>query len=143
MSAYPGTLNDAVSRVQAEAGGLLALHIVRIQDVPNLLGGALSGHADAAHLLTAVNDLLHRIGQAPASRPMQCACCGSDLQPGRFALAIATPDIADPSAGLGMAICRRCGTTLGAIKAAALKALRGFWPDGRFIEVTHPDGDRA
>lgn len=143
MSAYPGTLNDAVSRVQDEGGGLVALYVFRIQDVPNLLGGALSGHADAAHLLIAVNDLLHRIGSAPASSPMQCACCGSDLTPGRFALALASADIADPKAGLGLAICRRCGTTLGAIKAAALTALRCIWPDGRFIDVTHPGGGRA
>jgi len=143
MSARPGTLADAVARVQQQAGGLLALHVVRQDEAARLIVGAVSGDREAAQLLVAVNDLLHRIGAAPASSPMQCGCCGSDLQAGRFALAIATPDISDPSAGLGMAICRRCGITLGAIKAAALTALRCIWPDGRFVTPTHPSGGRA
>ena len=115
MSARPGTLAQAVQTLQAEAGGLLSLHVIRQDDGPRLSGGALSGDREAAQLMLQVSDLLQRISDAPASSPMQCGCCGGDLQAGRFALAIATPDIRDPSAGLGMAICRRCGTSLGAI----------------------------
>jgi hypothetical protein len=143
MSARLDILAQAVQALQAEAGGLLSLHVIRRDDASRLIAGALSGDRGAAQLLVAVNDLLQRIGAAPASTPMQCGCCGGDLQAGRFALAIATPDISDPSAGLGMAICRRCGTSLGAIKAAALTALRCIWPDGRFVTPTHSDGGRA
>ncbi len=143
MSARPGTLAQAVQALQAEAGGLLSLHVIRQGDGPRLIVGALSGNREAAQVMLQVSDMLQRIGNAPASSPMQCGCCGSNLQAGRFALAIATPDILDPSAGLGMAICRRCGTSLGAIKAAALTALRCIWPDGRFVDITHPDGGRA
>jgi len=143
MSARPGALAQAVQALQAEAGGLLSLHVIRQDDGPRLIGGALSGDREAAQLMLQVSDLLQRISDAPASSPMQCGCCGGDLQAGRFALAIATPDIRDPSAGLGMAICRRCGTSLGAIKAAALTALRCLWPDSRFVTPTHSDGGRA
>jgi len=143
MSARLGILAQALQALQAEAGGLLSLHVIRRDDASRLIAGALSGDRGAAQLMLQVNDLLHRISAAPASSPMQCGCCGSDLQGGRFAIAIATPDISDPSAGLGMAICRRCGTSLGAIKAAALTALRCIWPDGRFVTPTHSDGGRA
>lgn len=143
MSAHPGPLAQAVQALQLEAGGLLALHVIRQEDGPSLIAGGLSGNREAAQVMLQVSDLLQRIGGAPASSPMQCGCCGSNLQAGRFALAIVTPDILDPSAGLGMAICRRGGTSLGAIKAAALTALRCIWPGGRFVTPTHSDGGRA
>jgi hypothetical protein len=143
MSARAGTLAQAVQAIQDEAGGLLSLHVIRREDGPRLIAGTLSGDREAAQLLVQVIDLLHRIDTAPASSQMQCGCCGSNLHGGRFAIAIATSDISEPSAGLGMAICRRCGTSLGAIKAAVLTALRCIWPDGRFVTPTHSDGGRA
>jgi len=143
MTAHSATLAQAVQAIQEEAGGLLSLHVIRQCDGPCLIAGALSGNQEAAQVMLQVTDLLHRISNAPVSSPMQCGCCGGNLQAGRFALAIATPDIMNPAAGLGMAICRRCGTSLGSIKAAALTALRCIWPDGRFVDVTLPDGGRA
>lgn len=143
MSVRPSTLAQAVQAIQDEAGGLLSLHVICREDGPRLIAGALSGNWKATQLLVQVTDLLHRIDAAPASSPMQCGCCGSNLHSGRFALVIATSDISDPSAGLGLAICRRCGTSQGAIKGAALTALRCIWPDGRYVDVTHPDGGRA
>ena len=104
------------------------------------VAAAISGDTEAAQLLYQVNGLLARIIAAPADAPMECGCCGTPLDGGRFAFVIASPDIANPEVGMGLAICRRCGTTLGAIKAAALTALRGFWPDGRYVDVTHPGG---
>ncbi len=140
MTAHPATLVQAVQALQAEAGGLLSLHVIRQDDGPRLIAGALSGNHEAAQVMLQVSDLLQRISDAPASSSMQCGCCGSNLQAGQFAIAIATPNILDPSAGLGMAICRHCGTSLGAIKAAALTALRCIWPDLRSITITHPGG---
>jgi len=143
MSGAPKSLAEAVGRIHEQARGLLALHIIRRDDMPHMIAAAISGHEESAQLLFQVNSLLTRILDAPADAPMECGCCGTPLHRGRFAFVIASPDIADPEAGLGLAICYRCGTSLGAIKAAALKALRGFWPDGRFIDVTHPHGGRA
>ncbi len=143
MSAPSNTLAEAVGRIHEQARGLLAVHVIRRDDMPHMIAAAISGDAEAAQLLVEVNTMLARIIAAPADAPMECGCCGTALAGGRFAFVIASADTANPEAGVGMAICRRCGTTLGAIKAAALKALRGFWPDGRFIEVTHSDGGRA
>lgn len=143
MSARPGTLAESVAAVQAEAGGLLTLYVIRQDDTQRLLAGVLAGDREATQVFVAATEMLQRIHEAKASSPMQCGCCGSNLEPRRFSLALATPDVADPSAGLGMAICRRCGTSLGAIKAAALTALRCIWPDGRFVTPTHSDGGRA
>lgn len=135
MKAEPSPLAEGIARVHDEAAGVLSVHVVRVSDAPGLICAAVSGNERAAQLVVQVNDLLHRIGAAPANSPMQCGCCGSDLRPGRFAFAIATPDIADPSAGLGMAICRRCGTSLGAITAAAVRALQLIWPNARPVTI--------
>lgn len=143
MSAAPSTLNKAIAHVQAESGGVLALYVIRPDDTEHLFAGVLAGDAEATQVFVAATEMLQRIHAAKATTPMQCGCCGSDLQPRRFALAIATPDVADPSAGLGLAICRRCGSSPGRIKAAALVALRLIWPGGRFVTPTHPDGGRA
>lgn len=143
MSARPGTLAESLAAVQAESGGLLSLYVLRPGDSERLLAGVLAGDREATQVFVAATEMLQRIHAAKCTVPMQCGCCGSNLEPRRFALAIATPDVADPFAGVGMAICRRCGTSLGAIKAAALTALRCIWPDGRFVTPTHSDGGRA
>lgn len=139
----PATWAEAVRQVHDEAAGMLSVVIVRQCDAVHLALDALSGDDTAVALLLQVKDCIQRIEGASACNRTQCGCCGADLASGRYALAIATPDISDPSAGLGMAICRRCGVTVGAIKAAALSALRLIWPDLRPVQVTHPEGSRA
>lgn len=136
----PTTWGEAVRQVHDEAAGLLSIVIVRQEDAAHLVVDALAGDDAAATLLNQVNDCLHRIQAAPTRNRTQCGCCSADLRAGHFAIVIASPDTNDPSAGLGLAICRRCGTSLGAIKAAALTALRCIWPDLRSITITHPGG---
>ena len=143
MTARPVTWADAIRQVHDEAAGVLSIVIVRQQDVMHLALDALAGDDASVTLLRQVNDCLSRIGAAPAQSRTQCGCCGSDLAAGRFAIVIASPDTSDFTAGLGMAICRRCGSTVGAIKAAACQALRAIWPGLRPGTVTHPAGGRA
>ncbi len=139
----PATWAEAVRQVHEEAAGVLSVVIVRQCDAVHLALDALSGDDTAAALLLQVNDCIQRIEGASARNRTQCGCCGANLASGRYAVVIASPDVSDPSAGLGMAICRRCGPTVGAIKAAAMSALRLIWPDLRPVQVTHPEGGRA
>ena len=139
----PATLAGAIQQFHEEAAGVLGITIVRRQDAARLALDALAGDDTALTLLRQVNDCLQRIDAAPAGNRTQCGCCGSDLAAGRFAIVIASPEISDPSAGLGLAICSRCGVTAGAIKAAAVRALRLIWPGLRPVTVTHPAGGRA
>ena len=134
---------EGIRQVHDESAGMLSVVIVRQCDAVHLAMDALSGDDKAVALLQQVNDCLQRIGAAPARKPAQCGCCGTNLEAGRFAIVIASPDTDTPSAGLGLAICRRCGVTAGAIKAAALSALKVIWPDLRPVQVTHPEGSRA
>lgn len=122
----------------AWAAGIRRVH----HDAWGVLLAALAGDADALQLAMQVNDILRRIQDAPAHDPMQCACCGAALRGGRFAVVVASPE-ANPGAtpALAMAICTRCGPTLGAINAAAQRALRFLWPD--LQPITHHKGGRA
>lgn len=141
MSDTP-TLAEGIGRIHDESRGMMNLHVIRREDAPRLLLAALAGDKEAGHLLHQVSQSIAQIEAAPARAPVQCGCCGSNLTNGRFSFAIATPDIADPSAGLGMAICWRCGTSLGVVRAAAVRALRLIWPNCRAVTV-HPEGGRA
>ena len=134
--------ND-IRRLHDAAAGLLNLDVVRRCDAPGLMLAAVAGSADAARLLLDVSDFLARIQSAPAAAPMECGCCGKPLRQGRYNLVVARPAEGDTARGLGLAICYRCGTSLGAIKAAATTALRLIWPQARCIEITHHDGGRA
>ena len=134
---------DDIRRLHDDAAGLLNLDVVRRCDAPGLMLAAAAGNADAARLLLDVNDFLARIQSAPAKSPMECGCCGKPLRQGSYNLVVARPAEGDMAKGLGLAICYRCGTSLGAIKAAAITSLRLIWPQARCIEITHPDGGRA
>lgn len=140
MSHAPNSLAEAVGRIQAHARGLLTFQVIRRDDVPAMIAAATGGDAEAMQLLHQVNSLLIRIVSAPADTPMECGCCGTPLANGRFAFVIASPDIADPEGGLGLAICRRCGTTLGSIKAAAVRALKMIWPEARPVAIHRTAG---
>lgn len=142
MSAPDPAWAAGIRRVHHDARGVLALDVVQRMDLPGVLLAALAGDADALQLARQVNDTLRRIQDAPAHDPMQCACCGAPLRDGRFAVVIAAPEgNPDARAALAMAICHRCGTTPGAITAAAQRALRCIWPDLR--PATHTKGGRA
>lgn len=138
---HPATLAEGVRQMHVEAAGLLGVNIVRQADVPRLLLDSLTGDEAATMLLQQVSDCIQRIQEAPADRRTQCGCCGSDLHSSKFSIVIASPEIPDPSAGLAMAICFRCGTTVGAIRAAAIRALKLLWPDLRPVTITHTGGN--
>lgn len=141
MSAVPTEWANRIRSIHAKANGLLTLDVVRKCDVPGLVGAALAGDDQAARLLRAVTNCLGLIQDAPAHAPMQCGCCAKSLRQGRYAIVVAHPDTLDPADVLGLAICARCGPTLGEVKAAAVRALRLLWPDSR--PITHVDGGRA
>ncbi len=135
--------HEAVERLHVEAAGLLDLTVVRRSDMPHLIGAALSGDAGAADLMCLVSDALRGIENAPAAESKQCARCAGGLPGRRFALVIAQPAVSDPQQHMVMAICPRCGTSLGGIKAAATAALRLIWPDVREVRITPGAGGRA
>ena len=139
----PTPWHEAVMRLHIEAAGLLNLDVVRRIDMPHLVSAALTGDADAADLVRLVSDALRGIEDAPAAESKQCARCAAELSGGRFALVIAKPAVSDPQRHLVMAICPRCGTSPGGIKAAATAALRLIWPDVREVRITHGEGGRA
>ncbi len=129
------TLAEGITAIHDEAAGMLTLDVILQRDVPRLIAAALDGCEDTARLLTALNSALQQIGTAPASSPAQCGCCGTALQAGKFAIVIARPDTCDPVHGMGLAVCRRCGPTSGAIKAAAVRALKLIWPNARPVSI--------
>jgi len=136
------TWAEGVTALHDEAAGMLTLDVILQRNVPRLIAAALDGCEDTARLLTALNSALQQIGTAPASRPAQCGCCGTALQAGKFAIVIARPNTCDPVHGLGTAICTRCGPTRGAVKAAAVRAVKLIWPNARPISI-HGTAGRA
>lgn len=136
-------LRDGIRQVSGEAGGLLTLQVVQRADMPALILGALAGSDEAAQLLRLARDTLASIQAAPRRKPMLCGSCPRGLRDGRFAIVIARPACDDPTQGIALAICARCGPDHDAIQAKAATALARIWPDARAIEVTHPTGGRA
>lgn len=114
---------------------MLTLDVILQKDVPRMVAAMLGGCQDTARLLTALNSALQQIGTAPASSRPQCGCCGTELHAGKFAIVICRPNTCDPIHGMGLAVCRRCGPTLGAIKAAAVRAVKLIWPNARPITI--------
>ncbi len=136
-------LQEGVQRVNDEAGGLLTVQVIQQDDMPAMIADALGGSAEAVQLLRLTNQVLANIQGASRRKPMLCGCCPRALRGGRYAIIIARPACDDPTEGLSLAICRKCGPTYGAIQATAAVALRRIWPDLRPIMVTHPGGGRA
>jgi hypothetical protein len=131
----------AIRRVHAQAAGLLHLDVVRQADLPALIGKALAGGTEAARLLVQVNGFLGQIQEAGLGRAPLCGGCSATIEDRRFTIVIASPEGADePADGIGMTICRRCGPTPGAARAAAARGLRDIWPDARLLAVTSPGG---
>lgn len=132
-----------VQRLHDEAAGVVHLDVVRQTDMPRLILAGLGGNVEAGRLLLAVTDALRRIQCAPADAPMECACCGKALKASRYSIVVVQPAVNDPADRMTMAICGRCGPTVGAIKAAATRSLQSIWPNVRPIEITHSEGGRA
>ena len=129
------TWAENIQVLHHEAGGMLTLDVLLCSDMPRLTVAALAGCQDTSRLLIALGSALRQIGAAPASSPPLCGCCGAALRPGKFAIVIARPDTCDPVNGMATAICTRCGMTRGAVKAAAIRAVKLLWPDARPVTI--------
>ncbi len=133
-------LQEGVQRVNDEAGGLLTLQVIQRQDMPAIIADAICGSAEAAQLMRLTNQVLANIQGAPRQKPMLCGCCPRALRGGRYAIIIARPACDDPTQGLSLAICRKCGPDFDAIQAKAAVALARIWPNLRRVTITHPGG---
>ncbi len=136
-------LPDTIQRVHAEAGGLLELLVFQSTDAPELILDALAGSAEAKQTLRHIKAVVGSVRAAPRRKPMLCAACPRALRGGVFSIVIARPACDDPTRGLGLAICPRCGPDRDTAHAAAAVALRRIWPDLRPVTITHPAGGRA
>ncbi len=133
-------LRDGIQRVNDEAGGLLELQVIQRTDLPALILDAVAGSDEAAQTLRLVNDTVASIQAAPRRRRMLCGACPCELRGGRFSIIIARPARDDPTQGLSLAICRKCGPDFDAIQAKAAVALARIWPNLRRVTITHPGG---
>ena len=136
-------LRAHMQQVHTEAAGVMYFDVVRRRDMPRMLGAALAGDVEAAHLFRLVQQALDGIAGAAPGQERLCATCPRKLTGNRFAIVVATPACDDPTAGFALGICHRCGHTTPALKAQAMRAFKKFWPDARPLTVTHPEGGRA
>ena len=136
-------LRDGIQRVSDEAGGLLEVLVVQHCDLPALIGDALGGSEEALHILRMVNNVAGSIQSAPPRKPMLCGACPAGLHGAAFSVIIARPACDNPSEGLAVAICPKCGPDYDAIYAAATVALGRIWSGVRPVQVTHPSGGKA
>ena len=144
MTTSKNELKRAVGQVATEGGGMIAFDAVRACDLPMLLGETLGGSQEARMPLQAVEHALNKIKEAPPRRPMLCASCPRPVRDGdKSAVVVLRGAAADACQAITMVVCRRCGPTPGAIKAAAAVGIRRFFPDARAVEATHEHGGRA
>lgn len=137
-----GAVPDLMA-IHREAGGVLALNIVRPGDALNLVVASLGGDAEATRLLRAVCDTVARVESAPKRKPMLCGCCPRALRGSGFVICVAIPDRDAPTNGLAFALCENCSRDDAALREKASSALRTIWPDIRTIEITNPAGGHA
>lgn len=143
MTTAKGAWAKGIEELHKEASGVLAVQVVQQADMAELLGYVLAGDPEAIRVLSVVRDALRRIQDAPRNRPMLCASCPKPLRNGAYAIIAAFPAHNDAARGMGLAVCRSCGTTDDAIQRKALEGLRRIWPDVRPVTVTHPEGGQA
>jgi len=136
-------LQEGIERVSDEASGLLTLQVIQRADMPALVLDALAGSNEAVQLLRLTRDTLANIQAAPRRKPMLCGTCPRALRDGQFSVIIARPACDDPTQGLALAICTKCGPDYATVTAKATIALSRIWPDVRPVEVTHPEGGQA
>jgi len=145
MTAVPSkaALQAGVEQITKEAGGLVDVMVVQLQDMPDILADAMAGSREALTLLNAINDTLTRIDAAPRRFPMLCVSCPRPLRKGRFSFGLALPQCDDPTRMLAVAVCHRCSTDRDGIKDRSVAGLKRIWPDLRPITVTHKSGGHA
>jgi hypothetical protein len=143
-SAQDRAWRDSLDTIHQEARGLLALHVVRAEDMLDLLAASLTGDSYAAGLAQAVTHAVADIAAASTSGvPKLCGSCPREIHGSGYSIVLTLAECDDPTRAVGMAICKACGTTEVAIREKATVALRGIWPDLRPITITHASGSRA
>ena len=144
MSASRAEWVASIRAIGQQADGILAVEIVRQEDLPDIVASVMLGNIDAGRLLEAVVGALDHINAAPRSRPCLCSCCPRPLRKrSHFTLAVAMPERSDASHYLALAVCARCGRTNTEIKPKVTSALQKLWPDLREVAISHPQGGRA
>lgn len=144
MSAAKSDLSRAVHQIAVEGGGALVFDAIRSHDIPLLIAEALAGCQEARTLLQAVEHTLRKLQHAPQRRPMLCLSCPKPVRDGdKYSVVVLRGAAEDACQAVTMVVCRRCGPTPGAIKAAATVGVRRFFPDARPVQQTHSEGGRA
>lgn len=137
-------LKNGLEAIQAEAGGLLELVVVRPDDGLGYISKALCGDLDAARILKAIGAAGVKIDNAPKRMPVLCASCPRPIRTkSHFAFILALPKNGNPANALSLAVCARCAVDPAEIQAKAVTALRKLWPDMRQVEITHSAGGQA
>ncbi len=144
QSAADRRWRNGLEAVHEEARGLLALHVVRPEDMLELLFASLTGEPYSAAIASAVTRAVADITSAAASgTPKLCGSCPKEIRDSAYSVVLEVPECDDPTTSIGMVICTTCATTEAGIREKATVALRGIWPDLRPITVTHASGGRA
>jgi len=140
---WASDMRSTLAEMGQQGGGAVVLHFVTFAHVPGIMHRADAGSADDLRILKALGEALTGIQGAPRKRPMLCACCPRPVRGSGFAIALAMPSGPNPTSALTLAVCDACAPDEDAFQAKATEAFRRIWPDGRPIQVTHPDGGRA
>jgi hypothetical protein len=125
----------AMLAFQGESGGVYRVYFFGAPDGVRLLADAVTGDRWSLGMLTAVNDCVRHVLDAPARQPCLCLTCPRPVRelPG-LTFCVVLPQISEPHHALGSAVCPACAV-LPNLGERAMIALRQMWPDLREISV--------
>ncbi len=132
-------LAASINLVEAESAGVLQICVIRQADVPDLMV-AVHGDIDAMRSCRAILGAQDQIAAAPKHKSMRCASCPRPLRKAKFSFVVVLPDCAEPTDGLGLAVCTKCATETMAIEIKAAEAFKNIWQNARPFFITHPGG---
>ena len=136
----PDDLADGLTRIHAEAAGVLRLELIRPHDAVALTLGTLAGDPEAARRLRAIIECGQRVWRQRHRKPVICLCCDWRLRDTKgITFTLAFPAVDDPTIAVAAAICARCGATdTDTMLTHAAEAFKAIWPGLRPLEITHP-----
>ncbi len=138
-------LRRGVNRVHCEAAGVLAIQIVRYNDLAALLFAAAGGDQVATRTIEILGKFLAGVGRASRRKPALCATCDRALRRSRFACVIVKPFRDDAAEALCLAICASCvpDGSVADIEARAFDFLKRIWPESRTLDPGQIHVDRG